>query len=191
MSSSTHQHFGETPLQLDRVRHRLSRRAAHAAAACVRSAQAAHAQAGLTRVMRHAGLDTTDEYLADTAIALAAAALHDSHIFVGFAHARAFVSRRYAIPRDFPRNSRCDFSQPLLLQLATQRRRRLDVKDRASAIDAIDAIVRDTRTSTYVHNTHTYTTLVTRRTYTLGKRQQRVRTRYILHLQRSRPGAAL
>jgi len=30
--------------------------------------------------MRHAGLDTADEYLAHTAIALAAAALHDAHV---------------------------------------------------------------------------------------------------------------
>lgn len=76
----THQHFGEASLELDGVRHRLSRRAAYATAARVRSAQAAHAEAGLTRVMRHAGLDTADEYLAHTAIALAAAAtLHDAH----------------------------------------------------------------------------------------------------------------
>lgn len=48
--------------------------------------------------MRHAGLDTTDEHLADTAIVLAAAALHDSHPSVGLP-ARELLSRRYAIPR--------------------------------------------------------------------------------------------
>lgn len=37
--------------------------------------------------MGHAGLDTADEYLANTAIALTAAALNDSHIFVGLARA--------------------------------------------------------------------------------------------------------
>lgn len=104
----TYQHFGEPPLELDRVRHRLSRRAAYAAAACVRSAQAAHAQAGLTRVMRHAGLDTTDEYLANTAIVLAAAALHDSHTSVGFARARARASCFRAGMRFLGFSARCN-----------------------------------------------------------------------------------
>lgn len=88
----TYQHFGEAPLELDGVRHRLSRRATHAAAARVRSAQAAHAHAGLIRVMRHAGLDTADENLTYTAIALPAATLHDAHDSF-FARARRQVSR--------------------------------------------------------------------------------------------------
>lgn len=90
----TYQHFGKAPLELDGVRHRLSRRVTHAAATRVRSAQAAHAQAGLTRVMRRAGLDATDENLAYTTIIFATATLHDAHVFFSFLHARARSRRR-------------------------------------------------------------------------------------------------
>lgn len=88
----TYQHFGEAPLEFDGVRHRLSRRATHAAATRVRSAQAAHAhaQAGLTRVMRYAGLDTADENLAYATIILATATLHDAHV-ASFRRARALL----------------------------------------------------------------------------------------------------
>lgn len=99
----TYQHFGEAPLELDSVRHRLSRGATHAAAARVSSAQAAHAHAHahthaharLTRVMGHAGLDTADENLTHTSVTLPATTLHDAHVASRLARASARAPADY------------------------------------------------------------------------------------------------